>query len=56
MEGLGDFPLDAVINNAGYFKEERESILDGTMDFSDQVKTIDRVAHVCVRGGGVFLA
>ena len=34
-------PLDVVINNAGYFKAERESVLAGTMDFADQVRTID---------------
>ena len=34
-------PFDIVINNAGYFKEERESVLAGTMDFVDQMKTID---------------
>lgn len=34
-------PLDIVINNAGYFKVERESVLDNTMDFADQLKTID---------------
>ena len=36
-----DAPVDVVINNAGYFKEERESILNGTMDFADEMKTID---------------
>lgn len=33
--------LDFVINNAGYFKKERESIVAGTMDFADEVRTID---------------
>lgn len=34
-------PLDVVVHNAGYFKRERESILEGTMDFADEVHTID---------------
>lgn len=33
--------VDIVVNNAGYFREERESILEGTMDFKDHLKTID---------------
>lgn len=38
--------LDIVINNAGIFMVERESILNKTMDFADEVKTID----VCAVG------
>lgn len=34
-------PVDIVINNAGYFMAERESILENTMDYDDEVKTID---------------
>mmetsp|Transcript_21599 Transcript_21599/g.75894 ORF Transcript_21599/g.75894 Transcript_21599/m.75894 type:complete len:319 (-) Transcript_21599:69-1025(-) len=34
-------PLDLLINNAGYFKRERESILHDTMDFPDEIMTID---------------
>lgn len=34
-------PLDVVIHNAGYFKNEFESVLKNTMDFADQLKTID---------------
>lgn len=53
-----DVPLDVLINNAGYFKSERESVLKGTMDFADEVKTIDicavgplRVTDALFRGG-----
>eukprot|EP00187_Rhodella_violacea_P005858 CAMPEP_0174889302 /NCGR_PEP_ID=MMETSP0167-20121228/4571_1 /TAXON_ID=38298 /ORGANISM="Rhodella maculata, Strain CCMP736" /LENGTH=289 /DNA_ID=CAMNT_0016126659 /DNA_START=109 /DNA_END=978 /DNA_ORIENTATION=- len=33
--------IDILINNAGYFKEGCERILDDTMDFDDEIKTID---------------
>jgi len=53
-------PVDVVINNAGYFKTERESVLEGTMDFDDQVKTIDicavgilRVSDALFRAGKI---
>lgn len=34
-------PIDVLINSAGYFKSERESVLNDTMDFADEVMTID---------------
>lgn len=34
-------PIDILINNAGYFKKERESMRKKTMDFEDEMKTID---------------
>ena len=39
-------PLDVVINNAGYFMDEKETLLGGTMDFEDQMKTI----NICAVG------
>eukprot|EP00051_Salpingoeca_urceolata_P028303 m.486157 g.486157 ORF g.486157 m.486157 type:complete len:305 (+) comp24211_c0_seq1:141-1055(+) len=39
-------PLDVVVNNAGYFKSERESVLANTIDAADEVTTID----VCAVG------
>ena len=44
-----DAPLDIVVNNAGYFKTERESVLDGTMDYADELKTIDICAVALLR-------
>ena len=41
--------LDIVVNNAGYFRTERESVLDGTMDFADELKTIDICAVALLR-------
>lgn len=41
-----DEPLDVVVNNAGYFMKEKETILGGVMDFADQMKTLD----VCAIG------
>jgi len=38
--------VDVVINNAGIFMKERESLLSDTMDFADEVRTID----VCAVG------
>jgi len=37
----GQAKVDYVINNAGYFMKERESILSDTLDFSEEMKTID---------------
>ena len=34
-------PVDIVINNAGYFMKEKETVLGGTMDFEDELKTIN---------------
>lgn len=34
-------PVDIVVNNAGYFMKEKETLLGGTMDFEDEMKTID---------------
>lgn len=55
-----DAPIDILINNAGYFKVDRESVLDGTMDFSDEVMTIDicavgplRVSNALWRAGKI---
>uniref|UniRef100_A0A7S0ZHY9 Protochlorophyllide reductase n=1 Tax=Timspurckia oligopyrenoides TaxID=708627 RepID=A0A7S0ZHY9_9RHOD len=33
--------VDVVVNSAGYFSKQRESLIDHTMDFSDELKTID---------------
>jgi len=41
VKGLKGVNVDILINNAGYFMKERESILDGTMDFSEEMKMID---------------
>jgi NAD(P)-dependent dehydrogenase (short-subunit alcohol dehydrogenase family) len=41
IEGLKGVTVDILINNAGYFMKERESILDGTMNFSEEIKMID---------------
>lgn len=38
---LKDVPVDILINNAGYFMTERESILSNTMDFAEEIKMID---------------
>jgi len=34
-------PLDIIINNAGYFMAERESLLSKTLDFEEEKKMID---------------
>lgn len=34
-------PVDILINNAGYFKRECEKFIGNTMDFADQLMTID---------------
>lgn len=49
MVAAVDAPLDVVINNAGYFRVEKESVLSGTMDFADEVKTIDICAVALLR-------
>ncbi len=56
---VGD-PLDVVINNAGYFMKEKETVLGGTMDFADEMKTIDicavgplRVTNALWHGGKI---
>jgi NAD(P)-dependent dehydrogenase (short-subunit alcohol dehydrogenase family) len=38
--------LDYVINNAGYFYEPKETILDGTLNFDEQLKQI----NICALG------
>jgi NAD(P)-dependent dehydrogenase (short-subunit alcohol dehydrogenase family) len=47
--------LDMVINNAGYFMEAKETILDNSLNFAEQLKQIDicalgplRVNNACV--------
>ena len=39
-------PIDIVINNAGYFYGPRESVIDGTMNFDEEVKQI----NICAVG------
>ena len=34
-------PVDVLINNAGYFYEKNEKILDGSLNFDEQLKQID---------------
>ena len=39
-------PVDIVVNNAGYFMKEKETVLGGTMDFEDEMKTL----NICAIG------
>ena len=39
--GLSGVILDVVLNNAGYFMRDRESVLENTMDFDEELKQID---------------
>ena len=60
VDGLKGVDVDILINNAGYFMKERESILEGTMDFSEELKMIDicavgmlRVTNAMYRAGNL---
>jgi len=53
-------PVDIVINNAGYFMKEKETVLGGTMDFEDELKTINicaigplRITNALWQGGKI---
>eukprot|EP00937_MAST-01D_sp_MAST-1D-sp2_P005920 g5920.t1 len=41
VTALSGKPVDVLINNAGYFMVERESILSKTMDYDEELKMID---------------
>jgi len=45
-ERMGNFKFDIVINNAGYFYEPNEKILDNTLNFEEQLKQI----NICALG------
>eukprot|EP00613_Pedinella_sp_CCMP2098_P050409 CAMPEP_0171818788 /NCGR_PEP_ID=MMETSP0992-20121227/1851_1 /TAXON_ID=483369 /ORGANISM="non described non described, Strain CCMP2098" /LENGTH=334 /DNA_ID=CAMNT_0012432997 /DNA_START=23 /DNA_END=1027 /DNA_ORIENTATION=- len=41
MKDEGAKPFDVVINNAGYFYEPKEAVLDGSLNFEEQLKQIN---------------
>jgi len=41
VTALGDKQVDILVNNAGYFMTERESILNNTMDYDEELTQID---------------